>query len=204
MLGKTVKTIPVALVASGIMLASPAFEAKASDPFLGTIQAFGFNYAPKGWALCDGQLLSISENQALFALLGNFYGGDGRTTFGLPDLRGRVAIGQGRGPGLTNRVIGQLGGAEAARLSVNQMPTHNHVATVKGTPNVGDRQDPTGSAWAAAARETIYKVEAPSVDMHAGNVVIANSGGSQGFQIMQPFQVINYSCALEGIFPPRN
>lgn len=204
MLGKTFKSIPVALVASGIMLASPAFEAKAADPFMGTIQAFGFQFNPKGWALCDGQLLAISSYTALFSLLGTAYGGDGRTTFGLPDLRGRVAIGFGQGPGLSNHPIGQKGGAEAAKLSVNQMPSHSHVATVRGTNISGDQDDPTGATWAMKGRTDIYRNIAPDVDMHAGNVVNANSGGGQSFQIMQPYLAINYSCALEGLYPSRN
>ena len=204
MLGKTVKTIPVALVASGILLASPAFEAKAMEPFLGQIQTLGFNFAPRGWALCNGQLLQISLYNALYSLYGTAYGGDGRSTFGLPDLRGRVAIGQGQGPGLSNYNIGQKGGVGTVTLNVGQTPSHSHVATVMGSPVVGDRQDPTGSAWAAAARDTIYKVVAPSVNMHAGNVVIASSGGGQPFGIIQPYLAINYSCALQGIYPSRN
>ncbi len=98
-----------------------------SDPFIGQIQTFGFNFAPRGWARCDGQLLPISSNSALFSLLGTTYGGDGRTTFGLPDLRGRAALHQGQGPGLSNRNLGQRAGAENTTLTVNQMPSHNHV-----------------------------------------------------------------------------
>ncbi len=204
MLGKTVKTIPVALVASAIMLASPAFEAKAADAYMGTIQAFGFNFAPRGWAPCNGQLLSISTYTALFSLLGTFYGGDGRSTFALPDFRGRVAIGQGQGPGLSNYRIGQKGGAETVTLQVSQMPSHSHVATVKGTTTIGDTGNPTGATWASAGRTLIYKNVAPTAVMNAGNVVIANSGGGGRFGIMQPYQVINYSCALTGLYPPRS
>lgn len=106
-----------------------------ADPFIGEIRLVGFNFAPQGWALCNGQLLQINQYQALFALLSTTYGGDGRTTFGIPDLRGRVPVGVGQGPGLTNITLGQKSGNEAITLNVSNMPAHNHAATFSGTPS---------------------------------------------------------------------
>src|SRR5262247_1539362 len=114
-----------------------------SEPFLGQIQPFGFNFAPTGWATCDGQILSIAQNTALFSLLGTTFGGNGQTTFGLPDLRGRVPIGQGQGPGLANYTLGQTGGQETVTLITSQMPQHTH--SLVGVTEAGDTNVPTGA-----------------------------------------------------------
>ncbi len=177
--------------------------AGGSEPFIGQIQTFGFNFAPRGWAKCDGQLLQIASNTALFSLLGTTYGGDGRTTFGLPDLRGRLALHQGAGPGLTNRIIGQKAGAETVSLDANTMPTHTHVATLKGaiqTPT-GFDSTPTNKVLASGNK---YFTGNSDTDMGATSITNANTGGGQAHANMQPFLCINFCIALTGVFPSRN
>ena len=162
-----------------------------SEPFIGEISIFGFNFAPRGWSTCDGQLLAISSNQALFSLLGTTYGGDGRTTFGLPDLRGRLPMHFGSGPGLTNRPIGQRGGAEQVTLTVGTMPSHNHtleLATTDGPPPDTYVVVPNYSSTANA-----------TLDEELGM-----TGGGQAHDNMPPFQVLNFCIALVGVFPSRN
>ena len=177
-----------------------------SEPFIGQIQTFGFDFAPRGWATCDGQLLAIASNTALFSLLGTTYGGDGRTTFGLPDLRGRAPIHQGQGPGLTHRRMGERSGAETVTLDVSQMPAHNHDIFVE--PGDGDTSSPTGMVLAQALlsgrRDNQYAVlpdpAEDVLDLDAVSVV----GGGQAHANMQPFLTINYCIALTGVFPSRN
>ena len=168
-----------------------------SEPFLGQIQPFGFNFAPRGWALCDGQLLNISGNTALFSLLGTTYGGDGRTTFGLPDVRGRAALHFGSGPGLTPRAIGQKGGTENVVLTTAEIPSHSHA--LRATSSEADNSKPEGNAL---ANSLTYKTEATDSIM-AGDS-IANTGGSLAHPNMQPFLVVNWCIALVGTFPSRN
>ena len=181
-----------------------------SEPFLGQIMMVGFNFAPRGWALCDGQLLPIAQNTALYSLLGTTYGGDGRTTFGLPDLRGRVAIHTGRGPGLSDYPQGVKGGAEVVQLSTAQMPSHAHgvSATAKATASDGNQSTPDGHTWAADPRGAtkIYSDATPDKDMKAGSVVATaqNAGGSQVHENRPPYQVVRFVIALVGIFPSRD
>ena len=188
-------------------MADTMVEAEAiivgTDPFIGEIQAFGFSFAPRGWAKCDGQLLQISSNTALFSLLGTTYGGDGRTTFGLPDLRGRAPIHQGQGPGLTNRKIGQKSGAETVTLNTQQMPNHTHVATLKGTTTTPPQLDDTPTNR-VLAKGNSYADGNSNTDMGATSITNANTGGGQAHANMQPFLVINYCIALQGVFPSRN
>ncbi len=167
------------------------------EPFLGMITPFGFNFAPRGWAKCEGQLLPISANSALFSLLGTTYGGDGRTTFGLPDLRGRAAIGFGNGPGLSNYAIGQKGGAEHVTLNTTQIPSHNHSANV--VAEEADNNKPSGNSLAASQ---IYRTQAPDAVLNAAT--IGNTGGSQQHENRQPYLAINWCIALVGVFPSRN
>ena len=168
---------------------------------------FGGNFAPRGWARCDGQLLAISQNTALFSILGTTYGGDGRTTFALPDLRGRVAMHPGTGPGLTPRRLGQSGGTETNTLNVTQLPSHTHNAT--GTMRVhndaGDNDSAEGHVLASAESD-IYSTVAPSVNMRANNVsvTVGNTGGGNSVNNIQPFECVNYIIALIGTFPSRN
>jgi microcystin-dependent protein len=165
---------------------------------------FGGNFAPRGWAFCDGQLLPISTNSALFSILGTTYGGDGRTTFGLPDLRGRAALHAGHGPGLSNRSLGAKGGAENVTLNLTQIPSHNHPVTVKlkATDNSGDSADPVGRSPAQAG-EDIYADSADG-QLAPPDVTVGNTGGNQHHENMQPYQVVSYIIALQGIYPSRS
>jgi microcystin-dependent protein len=190
-----------------------------STPFLGMIILVPYNFAPRGWAFCDGSLFSISQNTALFSLLGTTYGGNGVTTFALPDLRGRVPNGQGQGPGLSPYNIGQVGGVENVTLIVNQMPIHTHAITLgslaaaaraKGAP--GNSQTPVGNVPAieAAGVTATYSNQAPDSSMAPGTIAIsgaptaAAAGGGQPVGILQPYLTMSYCIALEGIFPSRN
>lgn len=169
-----------------------------SEPFIGEIRMFGGTFAPVGWALCDGQLLAISQNDALFSLLGTTYGGDGRTTFGLPDLRGRVPIHQGTGSGLTNRAMGATGGSETVTLSADQLPAHTH--TMNASTNAADAADPAGAVLAEGGAD-IY------VEDNANQALatsIGATGGSQPHDNLMPFQCTNYIISLFGIYPSRN
>lgn len=168
------------------------------EPYLAQIMLFGGNFAPRGWAFCDGQLLSISSYTALFSLLGTTYGGDGRTTFGLPDLRGRVPMHAGTGPGLTPRQIGQKVGEEQVTLTAAQMPAHSHELSVLNATADNDRP-----ANDLLARSQIYSATTtPTVALNPAS--ISTTGGSQAHDNMQPTLCINYIIALEGIFPSRN
>jgi microcystin-dependent protein len=170
-----------------------------SDPFLGEIRMFGFNFAPRGWAFCAGQVLSIAQNTALFALIGTFYGGDGISTFALPDLRSRVGINQGQGAGLSPYVIGESGGLENVTLSTQQLPQHNHPLQVNNSPAAGDK--PAGNVLA----RTGSPAYASSTDGTAMNASMNPfTGGGQPHPNIQPFLALNFCIALQGIFPSRN
>ena len=180
------------------------------EPFLGQIMAVGFNFAPVGWAFCAGQLLPISQNQALFSLLGTTYGGDGRTTFALPDLRGRCAIGMGQGPGLSPRNEGQKGGVESEVISSNQMPSHSHVISVDAKVQVGTSNpntDEPNNAFLTTSSNDFY-ASAGAAGNNLGGVsataTAGNTGGNQPINVMQPYIAINYIIALQGIFPSRS
>lgn len=172
------------------------------EPFIGEIIMFGGNFAPRGWALCEGQLLPIDQNTALFSILGTTFGGDGRTTFALPDLRGRVPVQPGNGAGLTNRVLGQKGGSEEVTLSTNEMPAHNH--SVGCQTAVGNQGTPQNHLLAAenVGQADLYSNVAGNATMASGMIV--NNGGGQPHNNMQPFLGINFIIALVGIFPSRN
>ena len=171
------------------------------SPFLGEIRLFAGNFAPRGWAFCDGQLLAVSQNDALFSLLGTTYGGDGRTTFGLPDLRGRAPVHFGNGPGLANVSLGQGFGAETATLTANQLPAHSH--TLQGSTNPATQSDPTSNVLGSPQGDNIYTAAGGTqVAMHADS--IGNTGGNQSHQNMQPSIGINCIISLTGTFPSRN
>lgn len=175
-----------------------------SEPFIGEIRMFGFDYAPRGWAHCDGALLPINEHNSLYALLGQTYGGDGRTTFALPDLRGRVPLHFGQGVDLTDRLRGQSAGDETTTLTTNQMPPHSHTATVNATDALGDRKSPQENSLARADDgENNYSSDEPNVTLRDSSTMIASSGGGQAHSNMQPFLAVNFSIALVGLFPPR-
>jgi microcystin-dependent protein len=167
-----------------------------SEPFLSEIKIMSFVFAPKGWALCNGQLLPINQNQALFSLLGTTYGGDGRVNFALPDLRGRVPIHMGSG-----HTLGERGGEQAHTLSISELPTHVHTAndtTATATTNVPGNT----VVLAQSTSSQLYTAAAGLVAM-ASNA-LANVGGSQAHQNMQPFLVLSFCIALQGIFPSQN
>ena len=171
----------------------------AVEPFLGQIQPFAFNFAPRGWATCDGQLLPIASHTALFSLIGTTYGGDGRTTFGLPDLRGRVAMHTGTGPGLAIRPIGEKFGSETTTLSVSNMPAHSH--TLRASGEAGDSGKPEDNVLASTVGNS-YSTAIPDLSM--SNDAISNTGSGQAFDNMPPFLVVNWCIALVGVFPTRN
>lgn len=168
------------------------------EPFIGEIRCFGFNFAPSGWALCEGQLLSISSNTALFSLLGTMYGGDGRVTFGLPDLRGRTSIGFGQGPGLSPRTQGEAGGTEQVSLSGPQLAAHNHSVAAASNATA---KSPSDAVPAFTAAGSSYGTAA---DLTMSAQMVAGGGGGQPHPNMQPYLVTNWCIALEGIFPPRS
>lgn len=169
-----------------------------ADPFIGEIKPVPYNFAPRGWAFCEGQLLPISQNTALFSLLGTIYGGDGRTTFGLPDLRGRVPIGEGHGPGLTDRRLGQKSGVEGVTLQSSAMPSHNHAINVSVQP--ADAHGPAPHLPAVSPRQVYEPTNTGSFAPDA----VANSGGGQSHENRQPLLAISYVIALVGVFPSRN
>ncbi len=171
------------------------------EGFIGQIMMFGGNFAPRSWAFCEGQLLAISQNSALFSILGTTYGGDGRTTFALPDLRGRVAIHAGNGPGLSNRPLGARSGSEYEILNVTQLPSHTHTAQLSGSTAAADASDPTGK-YLARANEDIYSGSGPTTTM--GGVTVGNTGGNQSFSNIQPSLAVNYIIALFGTYPSRS
>lgn len=178
----------------------------AVDPLLGEIMMFAGNFAPRGWAFCDGQLLPIAQNDALFSLLGTIYGGDGRTTFALPDLRGRAPIHAGNGPGLSNYQLGWRGGAETNTLTSAQMPPHNHALRASTTPpNQGDATNgilPSGEVLRNGQPEELYTSATPDTTMNSNS--IAQSGGGQAFNNLSPYLTINFCIALQGVFPSRS
>ena len=166
-----------------------------AEPFLSEIRIMSFVYAPKGWALCNGQLLPINQNQALFSLLGTTYGGDGRVNFGLPNLISRVPVHMGSG-----FILGERGGEQSHTLLITEIPTHLH--TLNGTSTASSQPVPTGALLAtSAATDPIYSAPSSLVAMAPGT--IGNTGGSQAHLNMQPFLVLSFCIALQGIFPSQ-
>jgi len=172
-----------------------------SEPFVGEIKMFGGNFAPRGWALCDGQLLAVSQNDALFSLLGTIYGGDGRTTFALPDMRGRVPIHQGHGPGLSSRQIGSRFGTETETLTQAQMPAHTHDFVASDNPTSSGY--PASNLLSNADGENMYSAAAATHDRSLNEATVSSTGGGQAHDNMMPFQCVNFIIALVGIYPSR-
>jgi microcystin-dependent protein len=175
-------------------------SAAAQEPFLGEIDLVAFNFAPLGWAICDGSILSISQNTALFSLLGTTFGGDGVSTFALPDLRGRRAIGMGQGPGLQNYILGQNGGEETVTLTVGQLPAHSHTFLASSAP--GNSLKPAGNYWASASQVNLYSTGFSHVAM--APQAIGLTGGGQPHDNRPPYLVMNYIIATSGIYPSQN
>jgi microcystin-dependent protein len=179
-----------------------------SEPFLGEIRMVGWSFAANGWALCNGQLMSISQNTALFSLLGTTYGGDGIQTFALPNLQGRVPIHQGQGPGLSPYVIGQVAGSENVTLLQNQMPTHNHLVGVSN--QLGTVSDPTnailaqGNSGEARRPVPVSDYVTTAVTGALAPTTVSSVGGNQPHTNLQPFLCVNFIIALQGIFPSRS
>lgn len=170
-----------------------------SEPFVGEIRMFAGNFAPRGWAFCDGQLLAVSQNDALFSLLGTIYGGDGRTTFGLPDLRGRLPIHAGQGPGLSERRLGARGGAESVTLSANQLPAHSHPLQASADAATGPNAD--GEVLAEIGSDRSYR-DVP--DTALSSDALTAVGGSRSHTNLMPFLCVHFIVALVGIYPSRN
>ena len=172
------------------------------EPFLSLIVLWAPNFAPRGWAFCNGAILSIAQNTALFSLLGTTYGGNGQTTFALPDLRGRAPNSAGQGPGLSNYDLGQQAGTESATLTINQMPAHGHIVATPCNTEDSTQTNPANN-FPASTASNIYN-SAATAGASMSNYPTANSGGSQPFSIIQPYLTVNFCIALEGIFPSRN
>lgn len=171
-----------------------------SEPFVGEIRMFAGNFAPRGWAFCDGQLLAVSQNDALFSLFGTIYGGDGRTTFGLPDLRGRLPIHMGSGPGLSPRNIGSRSGVEAVTVTVNQIPSHTHPLQASG--DLAGRTTAQDNVLGKSSNIDLYTGDAPDGALNAA--AITNVGGSQSHSNVMPYLCLNFIVALVGIYPSRH
>ena len=172
-----------------------------ADPFVAEIRIFPFDYAPQGWARCDGQVLPISQNTALFSLLGTTYGGNGISTFALPDLQGSAPMHPGQGPGLSDHYLGEQGGAETVTLLAPQMPAHNH-ALRADTVDLADTNVPGPAAsFAQSAGGTLYQSAA---DTQLSGEALTTTGGGQPHNNMQPYLTLSFCIALQGIFPPRS
>lgn len=174
-----------------------------ADPFVGEIRVFPFNFAPLGWAMCNGQLLPISQNTALFSLLGTQYGGNGTSNFALPNLQGSVPLGWGQGPGLTDRFIGEVGGNASVSLLVSEIPTHSH--SIQCAATAGNSSNPTGAVFGSASRG-----KPPAYAPSAGTPVIlsaaavATAGNGLPHDNMPPYLALNFCIALQGVFPARS
>jgi microcystin-dependent protein len=182
-----------------------------SEPFIGEIIMFAGNFAPRGWAFCSGQFLSIAQNTALFSILGTTYGGNGQTTFALPDLRGRVPIHPGAGPGLSTYDLGEMSGTENVSLNAGQMPVHSHTATVTINAAAAPQaltDNPTGAVPAGSSGGPQVYAAGPDggspMNAAMATPTINPAGNSQPFSVLQPFTCVNFIIALEGIFPSRN
>jgi microcystin-dependent protein len=173
-----------------------------SEPFVGEVRMFAGNFAPRGWAFCDGQLLAVSQNDALFSLLGTIYGGDGQTTFGLPDMRGRLAMHAGSGPGLSPRQLGSKSGSEQETLTVNQLPSHRHELLAANT--AGSSATPTGSLARDTAGSNLYVQALSANNTPLNNNATNHVGGSRSHSNLMPFLCVHYIIALVGIYPSRH
>lgn len=170
-----------------------------SEPFIGEVTMFGFNYSPRGYAFCNGQLLPIAQNQALFSILGTTYGGNGTQTFGLPDLQGKSPMHVGQGPGLSPVALGQTGGESSHTLLLSEMPTHSHLVTASSV--AADLSLPTSNYFATGG-QSVYSSAA--ADVALSSAALTSIGGNQGHNNMPPYSVLNFCIALVGTFPSRN
>lgn len=173
-----------------------------ADPFVAEIRIFPFNFAPRGWAWCDGQLLPISQNTALFSLLGTTYGGDGKSTFALPDLEGRAPMHPGQGPGLSQRVLGESGGSDTVTLLGSELPAHPH--TMRANTDFADLQQPSPARSIARSQNAnAYKAPAGQPVVALSSQALSPAGGGQPHNNLQPYLTLYFNIALQGVFPPR-
>lgn len=176
---------------------------------IGEVRMFGGNFAPRAWALCDGQLLPINQNTALFSIIGTIYGGDGRTTFALPDIRGRAVLGPGNGPGLSDHREGQKGGTETTTLNVTQLASHNHTFTSPASNNppiggIGLYPSQIAVSPSLGTATAMRYANASNGSMHADAFVLGNTGNGQAYDNMQPWLAVNYIICMQGVFPSRS
>jgi microcystin-dependent protein len=171
-----------------------------SDPFVAEIRIFGFNFAPTGWALCNGQLMPISQNTALFSLLGTTYGGDGKSTFALPDLQGAAPMHPGQGPGLSLRDLGESGGSDTVTLLESEIPTHSH--PLKASTQPGEDPSPVGESLGRSVGASLYQTQASQLGS-LDPASISTVGGDQPHNNLMPYLTFNFCIALQGVFPPR-
>lgn len=196
---KIKKSLWAALAAMAMVSGAPLANA-GPEPFIGEVQWFAGNFAPRGWAFCDGQLLDIAGNDALFSILGTTYGGDGRNTFALPDVRGRTLIHAGNGPGLTQRRLGDQSGTESETLDTNEIPAHTHRLRASAGP--ATQIEPADKVLASPARTRLYDEGDANTDMDES--AVTTTGGGAAHNNMQPYTVLNCIIALQGIYPPRS
>jgi microcystin-dependent protein len=196
--------IIVALTLLASTFGGKAVAGCGTDAFIGSICIVGFNFCPRGYAEADGRLLPISSYNALFSLLGTTYGGDGRANFALPDLRGRVMIGNGQGPGLSSIRQGQRGGAESVTLTQAQLPAHSHSGHVNATSANGNADSPSGAVPARLPRNRVYNSSADGTQMAADSVTVGGGGGGQATPIRDPYLAVKVCIAIQGLYPSRN
>ena len=174
-----------------------------SEPFIAEIRMFGFNFAPVDWAFCNGQILPIQQNTALYSVIGAAYGGDGRTTFGLPNLQGAAPLDMGQGTGLTARSVGQKGGAANVTLTAAQMPAHTHAVNAS-TATTGNLPDPNNAIWTQVAGRGAKAYTATATPAAMNPAALSTTGGSSPHNNLMPYQVLNFCIALAGVFPSRS
>jgi microcystin-dependent protein len=172
-----------------------------ADPFVAEIRIFPFNFAPKGWAFCDGQLMPISQNTALFSLLGTTYGGDGKSIFALPDLQGRAPMHPGQGPGLSLHDLGETGGSDTVTLLESEIPAHAHA--LMSNAGAANRTRPANNSIARVAGATPYAPAQATPSAQLGATSLTPTGGDQPHNNLQPYITVNFNIALQGVFPPR-
>ncbi|WP_271438521.1 phage tail protein [Pontixanthobacter luteolus] len=199
-------TFGAAALSLSMTLPATSANAQASEPFIGQLAMVGFNFCPRGWANADGTLLSINQYQALFSLLGTQYGGDGRTTFALPDLRSRVPIHTGTGPGLSTYPQGSRGGVERVVLTGAEVGPHTHTALLRAEgQTVADSSNPAGNTLARGAQIYSNNSAPDAADaLHPQSIAVANGGGGQPHYNVQPYLTLRWCVSLQGIFPSRN
>src|SRR5260370_40254372 len=173
-----------------------------ANPFVAEIRIFPFNFAPKGWAFCDGQLMSISQNTALFSLLGTIYGGDGKSTFALPDMQGNAPMHPGQGPGLSLHDLGEMSGSDTVTLLDSEMPSHSHAVNCGGNFSIGNTNVPAGNIIAKSSGGSAY-TPAQNLAVQLSDQTLTPAGGDQPHNNLMPYLTLNFCIALQGVYPPR-